>query len=154
MCITCDVQNVKRTLWHHIRSSSRWRRDNTPLTLTHSFCPLCRFWEHLPPHRRRKNILHRLRVARDPSVRLSFGRCRRPARHDICQGHRQSGENVCGESGKHSQTQVNRHRRVHIRSWTLAVTLDKHIQAITVDMNKEVGLYHVSSRTFSLVLNF
>lgn len=64
-----------------------------------SLCPLCRFWEHLSPHRRWKDLLHCLRVARDTSVRLPFGWCRRSARHHIWQGHCKSGENVCGESG-------------------------------------------------------
>lgn len=56
-----------------------------------------RVWEHLSSHRRRADLLHNLRSPGDPLVRVLAGRCRGPVGNYFWEGHRQSGEDDCGE---------------------------------------------------------
>lgn len=56
-----------------------------------------RIWEHLSSHRGRPDLLHHLRPAGDSSLWIPAGRRWRSVGDDLWEGHRQSGEDDCGE---------------------------------------------------------
>lgn len=88
--------------------SSHYQRDgqrickNLLLNITwedfYLFLVSLRIWEHLSSHRRRTDLLYHLRPTWNTSFWVPASWSWRPVGHHFWEGHRQSGEDDCGET--------------------------------------------------------